>query len=125
MGESLEASDPFSLLTNKSVRGLLEQTVWFVIGEGSVRKFSLGSVFRVAEIGKASEAGFKWFAKGTGHSFDPPVAIDSQTWFPELFRVTGHFGIGVQEIRDEMVLMGLRGIASAAGYSVATPPVQG
>jgi hypothetical protein len=62
--------------------------------------------------------GFKRFASGPGHLFDPPVAIKNLPWFPEILRATGHFGLGVQEVKDAAVIAGLILIAGEAGYDV-------
>ena len=118
MGHPLHEGEPLRLLTNKPVNHLLHETVWFVTGEGDgERQFSLGSVFRVAGVGDATEPGFKRFAVGTGHVFRPPVPIKNMDWFPEVLRATGNFGFGVQEVKDEAVISGLRQLAVQAGYS--------
>lgn len=119
MGRALNADGPLRLLTNKPINHLLQETVWFVVGEGAgVRQYSLGSVFRVAESGDAAEDGFKRFASGHGHVFDPPVPIKELPWFPEVLRATGRFGLGVQEVKDETVISGLSLLAAQAGYEV-------
>ena len=115
MGRALSADGPLRLLTNKPINHLLQETVWFVVGEGAGM---LGSVFRVAETGDAAEDGFKRFASGPGHVFDPPVPIEELPWFSEVLRATGHFGLGVQEVKDETVIVGLSLLAGQAGYEV-------
>lgn len=119
MGHSLHEGEPLRLLTNKPINNLLQNVVWFVAGEGAgARQYSLGSVFQVAEIGDAAEDGFKRFASGLGHVFHPPLPIKDMDWFPEILRATGHFGLGVQEIKDEAVIAGLTQLAAQAGYTV-------
>jgi hypothetical protein len=123
MGYSLHDGEPLGLLTNKPVNHLLQNTVWFVIGEGAgARQYSLGSVFRVVEIGDVDDGGFKRFASGPGHVFQPPIPIKDMDWFPEVLRPTGHFGLGVQEVKDEGVIAGLTQLASQAGYTVGLAP---
>lgn len=39
-------------------------------------------------------------------------------WFPEVLRVAGNFGLGVQEVKDETVLAGLIKLAEENGYEV-------
>ena len=121
MGETLEESNPLRLLTNKPVHGLLKNTVWFVTGEGptSMRQFSLGSMFRVTEVGDCEEHGFMRFASGPGHVFRPPVPIMEMEWFQDVLRATGNFAFGVQEVKDEGVIAGLLCIARQAGYEEA------
>ena len=119
MGHSLRAGEPLSLLTNKPVQHMLQNIVWFVTGEGfETRQYSLGSVFCVSEVGDSAEEGFKHFAAGPGHVFDPAVPIKHLEWFPEVFRATGHFSLGVQEIKDEKAIAGLTQLAVNAGHQV-------
>ena len=118
MGSPLHEGEPLRLSTNQPVNHLLQNTVWFVTGEGTARQYSLGSVFRVSEVGDATEDGFKRFAAGPGHVFQPPIPIKETEWFPEVLRATGHFGLGVQEVKDEAVVAGLTQLAAQAGYQV-------
>jgi hypothetical protein len=119
MGRPLHDHEPLRLLTNRPVNHLLQNTVWFVTGEGAgPRQYSLGSVFQVAEVGDTAEDGFRRFASGPGHVFDPPVPIKDMPWFPEVLRATGHFGLGVQEVKDEAVIGGLSLLAAQAGYEI-------
>ena len=75
-------------------------------------------MFRVTAVGDTNEDGFKRFASGTvGHVFQPPVPIKEMAWFPEILRATGHFGLGVQEIKDEPVIAGLTQLALAEGIT--------
>jgi hypothetical protein len=121
MGRSLHQGEPLRLLTSKHVKHLLQNMVWFVTGEGSgARQYSLGSVFSVAEFGDAAEDGFKRFAAGPGHVFEPPIPIKEMPWFPEVLRATGHFGLGVQEVKDEAVIAGLIQLAAQHGYEIPT-----
>lgn len=119
MGRSLRDGEPLRLLTNKHVNHLCHNMIWFVTGEGlGARQYSLGSVFNVAEVGHAAEEGFKRFATGPGHVFEPPVPIGESLWFPEVLRSTGHFGLGVQEVKDEAVIVGLIQLAAEGGYEI-------
>ncbi|NUQ62037.1 MAG: hypothetical protein HUU20_06090 [Pirellulales bacterium] len=98
---------------------LLQNTVWFVTGEGAgARQYSLGSMFRVTEVGEASEDGFKQFAAGPGRVFQPAIPIKDMAWFPEVLRVTGNFAFGVTEVKDEAVIAGLTQLAAEAGNEV-------
>jgi hypothetical protein len=90
MGRPLQDGGPLRLLTNKQISHLLQETVWFITGEGTgERQYSLGSVFRVAEVGDADEDGFKRFATGPRHVFQPPISVKDMDWFPEVMRTTG------------------------------------
>lgn len=121
MGSSLHDGEPLRILTNKHVNHLLQNMVWFVTGEGSgTRQYSLGSVFNVTEVGNSNEDGFKRFAAGPGHVFESPIPIKELPWFSEVLRVTGNFGLGVQEVKDEAVISGLVQLATQDGYEMPT-----
>jgi hypothetical protein len=118
MGWPLQEGGPLRLLTNKPIDHLYQETVWFIAGEGTgERQYSLGSVFRASEVGTTDEDSFKRYATGPGHVFQPQIPIKNMSWFPEVMRVTGRFGLGVQEIKDENVIAGLRQLAAQAGYT--------
>ena len=119
MGRPLLDDEPLRLLTRKPVRPLLDNTVWLITGEGtSPRRYALGSVFLVTEVGDTAEDGFTHYASGPGHVFRPPVPVTDTPWFPEVIRATGHFGFGVQQVKHEAVIASLLQLASQAGYQV-------
>ena len=119
MGRPLLDDEPLRLLTRKAVRPLLDNTVWLITGEGAgPRRYALGSVFLVTEVGDTAEDGFSHFASGPGHVFRPAVPVTDEAWFPEVLRATGHFGFGVQQVKDEAVIGSLVQLAARAGYLV-------
>lgn len=118
MGRALHDDDPLRILTRKPVKVLVNNVVWIVVGESTPSlEFLLGSVFVVNDIGEAVGGEFTSFARGPGYVFDPPVPIREFEWFPSLFKAVGHFGLGVQEVKDNSVIDGLLELASAAGYT--------
>lgn len=120
MGRPLHDGDPLALATNKAVNHLLHNIVWFITGEGvGPRRYALGSVFCVAKVGETTAGDFKRFASGPGHVFQSPVPVNEMEWFPEILRITGNFGLGVQEVKGETVIAGLLRIAAQAGHQVA------
>jgi hypothetical protein len=120
MGRSLHEGDPLGLLTDKPVNHLLGNVVWFVVGDGdSPKRYSLGSAFVVNDVGETDEGGFGRYSRGTGHAFQPMPALNDLAWFPEFFKATAHFSLGVQEIRDQRFVEALLGLASEAGYKPA------
>lgn len=120
MKRGLLADGSLKLLTSKSPKGLLDATLWFVVGEGKVHKrFSLGGVIRVAEVGETEEEGFKRYASGPQHVFDPSIPLNDLPWFSDLIRVTGKFGLGVVKVSDESVINGFKQVALEAGYRIA------
>jgi len=120
MGHPLHAGEPLRLLTNKPVNRLLQNNVWFVTGEGAgAWRYSLSSEFRVAEVGETTEDGFKRFAFGPGHVFQPPVPSNDMERFPEVLSATWHFGLDVQEITDEAVIEGFIQLAAQAGHTLS------
>jgi hypothetical protein len=117
MGRPLREGDPLSLLTNKPVQHLLQHALWFVQGDGAApKRYSLGSVFLVSEVGETGEDEFKRFARGQGHAFQPPVPLNDLEWFPDFFKALAHFSVGVQEVKDERFIEELLRLGSQAGY---------
>jgi hypothetical protein len=118
MGYALSDGNPQRVLTNKPVNHLRGNTVWLVTfeGTGTPRQYCLASVFRADKVGEKDEGGFTRYASGPGHFFHPHVPIKDTGWFPEVLRVTGNFGLGVQEVKDHAVIAGLTEIAKRAGY---------
>lgn len=117
MGRQLHEGNPLEVWTNKPVKRLLHNIVWVIVGEGTgARRFSLGSVFQVGETGDSAEAGFKHFARGAGHVFQPAIALNALPWFPEFAKRAGSFGFGLVEIKQEAVIRELEGLALAAGF---------
>lgn len=121
MGRALHDRGPLRLVTNKPARHLIQNVVWFIVGEGArPRKFYLGSVFLVDQVGEAEEESFQWFAAGPGHLFRPPVSLNERAWFPDLKKAVANFSLGVLEIRDEHFIDELLLLAAQAGHSFAS-----
>jgi hypothetical protein len=108
MGYSLPDSQPQRLLAKKPIKHLLRNTAWFVTfeGSGTPRQYCLGSVFRVGEVQEKDKEGFKWVASGPGYVFHPRILIKDMG-----LRFTGNFGLGVSEVKDNAVIVGLTRIA--------------
>jgi hypothetical protein len=120
MGRALHEGEPLRLLTDKPVRPLLHNTVWVVVGEGdSPKRYSLGSVFVVNDVGETREDGFGHYATGPGHVFEPPPELNGLEWFPDFFRGVAHFSLGVQEVKELRFIESLVGLANTAGYRPA------
>ncbi len=119
MGCLFSEGDPFRVLTNKSVDSLHEGVVWMIVGESkSPRRFSLGSVFRVTETGDVGVDGFKHFASGRGHVFNPPVALNDLEWFNEFKKAMNRFQFGIQPLNNEEHVAMLTALASRADAPV-------
>jgi hypothetical protein len=127
MGWHLHDGDPCRLLTRKPVEQLLNQVVWFVVGEASrPRRYSLGSVFVVREVGPSDQAGFRYFACGPGHAFRPAPLLSGLGWFAALLEAVGRFQFGVQEVRTPALIKELCGLAALQGYRLPgdAPPAE-
>ena len=114
MGRSLRESDPLTVLSSKPVERLLHNTVWIVVGEGSSpRRYSLGSVFVVDDCGLSGVDGFKNYARGQGQLIDPPTPLNEQEWFPQLIKTMANFSLGVQELKEPLIIEALIGLQAA------------
>ena len=116
MGQSFEEDEPLKLHTNKPVEHLLGNTIWFIVGDGESRKrFTLGSVFVVNEVGESVEGEFRHFAQGDGHVFRSKPELNELAWFSDFFKAMAHFSLGVQEIKNLRFVEALLDLASQAG----------
>jgi hypothetical protein len=98
-----EDGEPFSILTNKPVSGLLGSTIWLIAGEGRPRSYFLVCRFEVDDIGEADHAYFKHFASGTnGRAFEP-IPVNGLDWFEKIYSQTRNFSLGLSKLDDEVV----------------------
>ena len=121
MSRSFAAGNPCRVLTNKPVDRCHDGFVWLIVGEGKdPRRFSLGCVFRVTETGNTGDEGFKHFAAGNGHVFDPQIPLNDLEWFPDFKRAANSFQFGIQPLNDEAHIASLKALATrgdVAGHS--------
>ncbi len=104
------------IVTNKSVDRLVGDTVWLISKENESAQYVLCDSFIVDEIAANNSGKFKNLARGKqGYWFSKPIRIDREPWFEELFAATGHFGFGLQAIRDVTIVHGLESVASNYG----------
>lgn len=119
MGRSLTEGDPFRLLSNKPLKHLESNVVWFIEGEAGERKqYALASVFIVDEIGENADSAFKNFAAGRGCLIQPPVLLNDLDWFKNLFQRSAHFSLGVVELNDRSTITELSKFAAEAGLEL-------
>ena len=118
MGYPYPLSVDQRVLTNKPVKHVIGNTVWVVSFKGASRDYSLAGAFQVAEIGETHEAGFRHFVAGKGHLFSPWPSIKDMEWFQEIMRVTGHFGLGLHDVKESAVIAGLIETAAECGYNL-------
>lgn len=117
MGHPLRDGDPLQLHTNKPVSHLRGGVVWFITGEGTGRRrYRLGSVFEVDDVGDATDGGFQHYAKGPGRAFDPPLPLDHLAWWPSFLKAMSNFSRGPTEIRDDSHVKALIELARQAGW---------
>lgn len=105
------------VLTNKPVQHIIGNMVWVVTFKER-HNYALASVFQVADSSDTNEGGFKHRVSGKGHPFRPWREIKDFEWFPTLLKVTGNFGLGLQEVTERSVIEGLIGVADQGGYTV-------
>lgn len=119
MGRSVVDGDPLKVLSNKSLQHLHDHVVWIIQGDsGQSKAYSLASAFIVTEVGETGQDDFKSFARGDGHVFRPPIPIQHEPWFDELFKVIAHFSLGVCEVKLDRVIDGLIALAADSGWFV-------
>jgi hypothetical protein len=76
------------------------------------RRYFLCSSFIVDDVKRDNAGRFRNRAVGSrGRDFD--IEIGNEPWFPELFKTTGHFGLGLQPIASKAIIEGFQKIASS------------
>ena len=102
----------FAIVSDKFFESLVGGTVWLVTGKGRPRRYFLCSSFVVDKVERNNAGRFRNRATGsTGRDFD--VEIGELSWFPELLKTTGNFGLGLLPISSKAIIRGLQKAASS------------
>ena len=110
------ASEDLVIHTNKPVARLPGHVVWLVLGEGRPRRYALGKVFLVDEVGPLSGDEFSHYVRGTeGHFFRPAIWLSDESWFPGFLRSQANFSLGLRRIGQTPVVAALRALAIEHG----------
>lgn len=113
MGPYRHRNKDFAIVTNKDFESIVGSTVWLVTRKGPrPYRYFLCSSFIVDEVERGNRGRFKNRAVGS-EGRDCDIEIGNQPWFPELLRVTGNFGLGLQPISNRAVIEGLQEFLSA------------
>jgi hypothetical protein len=109
MGYQFDSQSAWRILSTKPFpKNLEDNLVWMISREDdNPKQFFLCSVYRVSEIGNSGDDDFRFFAEGSGNYFEPHIRIADETWFPEFSKAVGHFGIGIQELKDQALIQEL------------------
>jgi hypothetical protein len=103
----------FGIVTDKRVDSLIGERVWLILGQGKPRKYFRCSTFLVDEVGRRGSRTLRNYARGkNGQDFLAPIPIDKKPWFKDLLKTCGNFGLGLQTIKHESIIDGLREISS-------------
>ncbi len=115
MGRPYKSShENFGIVTDKFFRSLVGATVWLVTGKGRPRHYYLCSTFTVDKVERDNAGRFRNRVSGSvGQDLDPFVEIGEMPWFPELLKVTGNFGLGLQPITNKTIIRGLQDVVSS------------
>lgn len=113
----------------------LEQTVgamvWIINGSRSGTRnttYTLRAVYVPHEVVDADDVGFDYIVAGTvGHDFDPPIELNSLSWFSVFLKSQSNFSLGINEIKDTVTIERLATLAEeaeelTASAKLALPP---
>lgn len=110
MGRYRSVPNNFGIVTNKFFNSLVGGTVWLVTSKGQPpRRYFLCSSFIVDKVERGNRGRFKNRAMGS-KGRDCEIEIGNEPWFPELFKTTGRFGLGLLHISSRAVIEGLKGV---------------
>lgn len=111
MGVDVKDVDALSIVSDKKVGDLYGSRVWLLTGQGSPRTFLLRSYFIVDHIERGAAAGFETKLSGkSGKIFDPMIELNAEEWFEGLKRSQGNFAFGLQRIKEERFILGLKNL---------------
>lgn len=113
-GEYDTANTEFGHWSNHPLSRLektIGQRVWVIGGVLAVRKteYKLLSYFTPETVEPAEDEGF--WVDGAGVGFVPPVNLFSQSWWDILKREQANFSLGLNEIKNPLIINGLLGLA--------------
>jgi hypothetical protein len=118
----LEPKDvELSIVTGKSVNGLLGDRIWLLMGEGRPRRVYLCATFIVDSVyPDEEEEPYPNLASGTeGVVFNPFVSLNNCPWFEEFKAKQGNFAFGLQAVKERRFINGL--VAAGALTSAQVP----
>jgi hypothetical protein len=109
-GPYRRTNEDFAILSDKFFTELVGGTVWLVTSKGQrPRRYFLCSSFVVDKVERDNAGRFRNRAIGsTGKDFD--IEIGNEAWFPELFKTTGRFSLGLLPISSGAVIEGFLGL---------------
>jgi hypothetical protein len=114
MGVDITEVDAFSIVTDKTVSEAIGDRVWLLSGRGKPRKFLLRSYFLVDEIDRDTVAAFQTRLSGKiGKKFDPMIELNNEGWFEDFKESQGNFAFGLQRIKDQRFIEGLKSLAQS------------
>jgi hypothetical protein len=113
MGRYRSSQKNYGIVTNKFFTSLVGGTVWLVTSKGrQPRRYFLCSSFVVDKVERDNAGRFRNRAIGS-RGQDCDVEIGNQSWFPELLKTTGNFGLGLLPISSKAIIQGLQRVSSS------------
>lgn len=113
----------FSIVTNKPVSHLVDDTIWLISGEGRPREYRLCSVFLVDTIEETGDGGYKNSAFGSeGIVFDPQIRLNDFSWFSEFLRSQQIFRFGLNPIKEDEFISELEAIRDLEWFAKQQEP---
>lgn len=124
MGYDYEPSGEYAFFSRKALT-FLEQTVgatvWVINGSRPrARKttYTLCAVYVPDEVVDAEDTEFDYIVAGSiGHDFDPPIELNQLPWFPSFLKSQSNFSLGINEIRDAVIIGQLTALAKGIDIS--------
>ena len=96
------------------------QRVWVIGGVlvGRKNEYKLLSYYMPETVEPAEDEGF--WVDGMGVGFMPPVKLFSQSWWDTLKREQANFSLGLNEIKNSLIINGLLGLAEKRNLTAVT-----
>jgi 5-methylcytosine-specific restriction protein A len=101
-----------------TLQKLIGQTVWVISGkkQDKAMTYTLVSTYIVSYLEDIDTGGH--LVVGDGVSYEPGIKLNDYAWFEVLFSEQRRFSFGLNEIRDEAVIEGLKQLVTSTSTSV-------
>lgn len=107
MGHVYDGAHGYAFFSSKAL-GFLDKTlgevIWAINGSRSTSRttlYSVCAVYTPEEVLEVDDPQFKFIVSGNvGHDFDPPITLNSMSWFADFLKSQSNFSLGISEVKN-------------------------
>jgi hypothetical protein len=107
----------YSIVTRKNIPKVIGNRIWLIRGKGKPRRYHLVETFVVQRFCASRDHGrFLYYAESDEgrkgqKKFGLTLEIGNEDWFYALSRAAGNFGLGLQGVKSQIAINGLRKVS--------------